>query len=53
MIIGLAIGGGVILWINMKRAVSTEGRHAVVEFMHRRGTTYDENDPLEMEKGRN
>ena len=53
VIIGLAVGGGVILWINMKRAVSTEGCHAVVEFMHRTGTTYGENDPLQMEKGRN
>ena len=38
MIIGVAIGGGVILWINMKRMVSTEGFHAVVEVMHRTGT---------------
>jgi len=38
VITGLAIWGGVILWINMKRAVSTEGCHAVVEFMHRTGT---------------
>jgi len=37
----------------MKRAVSTQGCHAVVEFMHHRGTTYGENDPLQMEKGRN
>ena len=42
-----------MLWINMKRAVSNEGCHAVVEFMHRTGTIYGENDPLQMEKGRN
>ena len=50
VITGLAIRGGVILWINMKRAVSTEGCHAVVEFMHRRSTKHCENGPLQMEK---
>ena len=53
VITGLPTGGGVILWINMKRTVSTEGCHAVVEVMHRKGTIYRENDPLQMGKGRN
>ena len=53
VIIGLALRGGVILWINMKRAVSTEECHSEVKFMHRRSTTYCENGPLQMDKGRN
>ena len=50
MIIGVAIKAGVMPWINMKRALSTAGCHAVVEFMHRRSTTYCENGPLQIEK---
>lgn len=44
MITGDAIGGGVLLWINMKKGVSTEGCHAVVEFMHRRRKQAQQHD---------
>ena len=50
VIIGLAIRGGVMLWINKKKAVSTEGCHAVVEFMHRKRKQAHQ---LQREKGRN
>jgi len=46
----VAIRGEVLLWINMKKGVSTEGCHAIVEFMHSRRK---QGHQLQREKGRN
>ena len=50
VIIGVAIRGRILLWINTKKWVYTEGCHAVVEFMHRRRKQAYQ---LQREKGRN